>query len=365
MLKDPIAVLAALVRGSVEAVKEYLASPAAHVDGFRAFMRHHQLLGYTDAVLRDHPLREALPASFVDDLEVHAQKLARKNQRVRETLPRVAEALAQADVPFLLLKGLHHALKYYGGMDRRTFWDMDVLVRPGDLFRAQQQLEALGYARTSPLFINARVSQYFTHAYDFRKPHALDIDLHWKLVNHPGLQLNYTAIWQTKQPLALDATTFDTLSDSYALTFLLVGIVKDIERGALRLRSLVDLYHMLQALDEDMAWPSFFEEREAEGIRPLCLAALALFWSVFEVPRGTFPRVKAALEQGHAVFPAREDALALLRPGRYALKNKRWAADLYATSRAGYAWWWAYSLPARWVVHKPTRKKKKKKPIAV
>lgn len=352
--------LAALLRGSVGTVCECLgASPSA--DGFRSFLAHHQLLGYCAFLLDRHPQRCDLPPSLLADLDTHSRKLAWKNERVLATLPEICGAFERGGVPFILLKGLYFALRLYGGVERRTFWDMDLLVHPEHLQSARQLLADQGYRQVSPVFFNERVSRYLTHAYDFRKEQAPDIDLHWKLASHPGLRLDYDAVWESRQALAWAGTSLFTLSDDYALTFLLIGIVKDLERGALRLRSMVDLYKLLQVMDPEMDWPLFFAHRKDEGVERLCLEVMRAFFSLLQIHPAELPRLQETVRARTGDLPEQREVMAMLEPQRFAFHNKRWASRLYATSRLGYAWWWALSLPARLVVYRPARKSQNRK----
>lgn len=354
-LRDRITLLAALARGSTEDVRRYLDSPGT-VDQFRAFLAHHQLLGYCAYVFQQSAQRDRIPGALLEDAEIHARKLRSKIDKVVATLPLVSAAFTQADIQFIVLKGLHHALRFYGGLERRTFWDLDLLVHPTKLAAAHDLLIGQGYEPAAPNFFGDSVTRYLTHARDYRRSRWPDIDLHWSLANHPGLRIKYGALWESKQLLALDGTSFSALSDAYALTFLLIGIVKDLERGGLRLRSMVDLHLQLQAMDPMMDWTGFFADRSEEGIERLCIEVLGVFFELFQVKPEEFPRLHGAIEGQARLSGGRPTALELIRPGYLAVRNKRWASQLYATSPAGYVTWWAVSLPARLLVHGRSRR---------
>lgn len=359
-LKTQITLLAALVRGSVDEVYPCLAASSVATDDFRAFLAYHQLLGFVGYVLCDHPLLEKMPEALREDLVTHARKLGWKNETARKTLPLVNTAFQETNTPFILLKGVHIALRYYGGLERRTFWDMDILVHPANLVKAQQQLFSCGYELASRVFVTDRLSRFFTHALDMRKPGGLDIDLHWKLANHPGLRLDYKAIWESSRTLTLEGHSFSVLSDEYVLAFLLISIVKDIERGSLRLRSMVDLYKILEMMDADTDWPRFFKDRGLEGVEVISMGALSVFFALFQVRPDEFPRLQQEVNTRSNTISDLEEALMLLQPRHFALQNKQWASGLYSVSRMGYLWWWGISLPARLIVHQPPRKPGKK-----
>lgn len=354
-----IAALCRLLTGDVEGSLAHLtASPIAR-NTFGAFLAHHQLLGSVNFLLEDHPLRNQFPKNLLVLLQVHQEKLDRKNERLRLMLPIVADAFGAAGIPFILLKGLHMALLYHGGIERRSFWDMDLLVQTEQLEKAKNLLIKMGYARKSGLFINQYLSTWFTHGEDYKMADAISIDLHWMLFRHPGIRIDHDAIWSSKDEMELDGTRFNVLSVPYTLAFLLTGIIKDVERGSLRLRSMVDLHLVLEHLAEDMDWRSFVEAREREGIAGMCEAALGLYLSLLRPADVSFRGLQEFLDSRGCDLPSSSTAVDLIQPNRFALKNKLWASGKYSTSHLINAAWWAFSLPARTVIHRtPSRRRK-------
>jgi hypothetical protein len=356
-----IRALGLLVRGEpVEAVAQLQTNPAAEA-AFASFLAHHQLLAYTGHIINDSGVEEQVPETLRDAIAVHRDKLSAKNARLAEALPRLSDGLERRGVPFILLKGLYLAKRFYGGIERRTFWDMDILVRPADVPEVHGFLGDLGYARVSTPFINDRLSRHFGHAYDYHRQGALDIDVHWKLANHPGLQFDYPGIWASRQTLQLGDTPFNALCDEQALAFLLVGILKDIERGGLRLRSLVDLYLAVSRLDPSLDWGEFFQRRAIEGTRAICVQVLVFMTAVLSLQPDEFPRMQRAVADQKPSPVTVRQLDRLLDPDRYAVAGKRWAAEVYAISRPAYAAWWAWSLPARLVLHGSANRRRKKR----
>jgi hypothetical protein len=349
-----------LLTGDIEGSLERLtASPTAEKT-FGAFLAHHQLLPSVNFLLRDHTLRDQFPENLLDLLQVNQEKLDRKNNRLQLTLPKVANAFGEAGIPFILLKGLHLALLYYGGIERRSFWDMDLLVQPERMDKARNLLISMGYTRKSGLFINQQLSTWFTHGQDFKKTGALSIDLHWMLFRHPGIRFDHDAIWSSREELELDGTRFQVLSAPYSLAFLLTGIIKDVERGSLRLRSVVDLHLILKRLAADMDWGSFIEAREREGIGSMSEAALGLYLSLFDPAEASFQGLREFLDSRGRDIPSSLTAVSLIQPDRFALHNKLWSSGQHSTSHITNAAWWAFSLPARLVIHRSTSRRRKK-----
>src|SRR5262249_29659736 len=126
----------------------------------------------------------------------------------------------------------------------------------------------------------------------------------------------------------------------------------DIERGQPKLKNIVDLVRMLEALDASLDWQRFFIARQQDGTLRPTVNLLHLILDA-ACAQKDFPTLRAALRrQEHCRVSTRfvRDAQ-VFAPARYALRNKLWCARLYETSPAASLLWWATSLPFRTAVH--------------
>lgn len=347
-----VSLLVALVKGDWPAADARVSDSLFDVASFQHFAAHHQLSGYLHTRLADAPVRDRFPEAFLESLHTHHRKLLRRNPRLLNVLKELTEQFRAAGLDAIVLKGLYLADRFYHRLDRRTFWDLDLLVRTDQLADAQHGLRAIDYVRKSPILINERLSSRFTHAFDYER-NGSTLDLHWALSNHPSYLFDYAAIWRDRKPYAVEDVAFDALSDDYTLLFNLTGILADIERGGLRFRSLVDLYMILQGVAHAMDWPAFFEKRRAERAYRACGATLALFLDLFD-GHGEFPALSqavGAMDRWIPDTPAK--TLALLSPSWMSIAQKRWAAPLYESSGIHFFRWWLVSLPFRVVVYRP------------
>jgi hypothetical protein len=344
--------LVALVMGEEGEVERAIRSDAVDWQEFQAFARYHQLSGYVYTLLQAMPLSTTLPPPVRSAFDARVRSEARKRDILLPVLIEIRDAFARSGPDIILLKGPHLAERFYGSVSARTFWDIDLLVRREDLGRARERLEDLGFGRQSFLPVGQRLSLWFAHAIDYQRG-EIGLDLHWLLSRHPVVRIDYDRVWRRREAWALRSRRFDVISDDYALTANLLSSVKDIERGAFRLRSFVDLLMMLLALDPVFDWKRYFEERREEGVLELCSRVLVLFLDAFRAGHRV-PRLAQAVRD-----PRADDAVGrcrraaeLLAPDRSEWARRWWASGLYGAPRIQHFAWWALSLPVRMAVHR-------------
>lgn len=345
-----LGILSLLMGGQQDAAAEILSS-SAEARAFPRFIERHNLQLLVFSLLPGSPLRSCLPQEWLAVLRRYALNHWARQERLLRELMRVAAIFDGAGEPFILLKGAYLGRRFFGGIDRRLFFDLDLLVSRRTLPQSQRLLEIAGYTRKSGVLFSETLTAYFTHAFDFARDKVV-LDLHWALSANAAHRLDYDAIWRTRQSYVIDGRSFSVLSDEYEIVFSLISIFKDIERGAGRLRSFVDLYFILGAVEGRLDWNGFVENRRREKILPISINVFALFLSLFDC-RSRFPSVAELVERERAlvrpVSPAK--SAALLEAPQGALQNKVWGAELYGCSRLRLFLWWLASLPFRLAVH--------------
>lgn len=345
-----LAILSLLLKGEHETAAECLRSGSVQGEFIRFIERHNlQLLIFS--LLDGSPVRQSLPQQYLRELKRFSlQQWARQETLVRE-LMQLSAVFATAGQPFILLKGAYLATRFFGRIDRRLFYDLDILVSRDNLPAVERLLRTSGYIRRSKILFNETLTTYFTHAFDFAKSN-FTLDLHWRLSANAAHALDYTAIWRQRQEFALRNRNFFVLSDEYELVFSLISIFKDLERGAARLKSFVDLYFILSALGPRIDWEKFVENRRREKILRISVNVLALFLDLFDC-RDRFPAVAKFVARERALVKrvSSENTAALLEASLGSLQNKRWAAGVYECSRVHVFLWWLVSLPFRLLVY--------------
>jgi hypothetical protein len=346
-----LTILSLLLKGQHDAAVEYLRCNAVQTQAFIHFIEQQNLQLQLFFLLDGSPMRQSLPQEYLRQLKRFSlQQWARQETLLRE-LVKLSRLFATAGQAFILLKGAYLATRFFGRIDRRPFYDLDIFVNRDDLPAVERLLRSSGYIRRSKILFNESLTTYFTHAFDFAKS-DFTLDLHWRLSANAAHALDYPSIWRQRQEFSLHNRNFLVLSDEYELVFSLISIFKDLERGAARLKSFVDLYFILRELGLRIDWERFVENRRREKILKISVNVLALFLDLFDC-RDRFPAVNTMVGREHALVKrvSSEDAAAFLEASVGALQNKLWAAGVYECSRVHVFLWWLSSLPFRLAVH--------------
>ena len=345
-----LASLSLLIKGHHDAFAADLRNDADRLNGFARFVAHHRLPLFVFSQLERSPVRTVLTGPWLNQLKAVSLRQWAVQERLLHELNELS-SLFEGRYEFILLKGPYHALRFLGGLDRREFADLDLLIRKEDLRAVERLLITRGYSRKSGVLLNLALTARFTHALDFAK-HDAAIDLHWQLSANAAHVLDYDSIWRQRQPFELRNRKFFVLSDEYELVFSLISIFKDLERGTARLKAFVDLYFILLALGPRVDWPQFLENRKRERILQITLNVLASCLELFNCTEEFPGAAQAVAQNGRFRKLSSEQLLDLLDAPPGALPNRLWAVRLYDCSRTHVFLWWLVSLPFRLSVHR-------------
>ena len=120
------------------------------------------------------------------------------------------------------------------------------------------------------------------------------MDLHFAPRVLAGIHFDGDAMWKGAMEFELSGLTLPTLGDEDTLLVAAVGVGTDIQRGALNLRKVWDIYMMLKALDSSADWPAFLDRCEAEGSLKLVINVFAFVGNLLGT-MDDWPRLGAAM----------------------------------------------------------------------
>lgn len=344
-----LAALAGVVRGEPEVFLAAQRAPSFDERAFIELLRRHQLAGFVHASLDGTPAYDTLSPGARGYLAGAYLRQWATNERLAAELRRLTPLLAANECPFLLLKGLHLALSYYGGGDRRGSSDLDLLVHPADVERTIAGLERDGFRRRSYSLFGRPLAARFTHAFELTRLDTT-VDLHWAFVRHPAYRIDYDAVRSLSHALDADGAAVRVLDDGYALTFQCLALLKDLELGTLKLKSFVDLFYVFTACEARLDWDRFVVTCERERtLRPV-RAALSLLLEWLELDN-RFPRPAISLPVA-ATSPTPEGLLARLVAHQRSATDRVWAVRMQDPSMLRAVSWWAASLPFRIAAHR-------------
>ncbi len=163
------------------------------------------------------------------------------------------------------------------------------------------------------------------------------------------MRIDVDPIWRDHQHVDLRHWTYPVPSPRVSLLIQVLTVIKDLELGRLRLRSVVDLLRVIEAFGEAHRWRRHFDELDRQGLRLLGAVALELTLRLMEVRERhlglaevldeiTLPGIdRSSPTLGLAVF-----GLVPPAPG-----NKQILFPLHGRSTLASWAWWAASLPWR------------------
>lgn len=206
-------------------------------------------------------LRRSLRAAFRREAAIEAIR--------RTELVAVLDALTQAGIRIVVLKGAQLAYTHYPQPWLRPRLDTDLLVAPDDRTRADEILRVLGY-RPGTHFSGDLVTHQFRYERSIRHGFTDAVDLHWRIANP-----HVFAAAMTFEELADRARPIDALgpnalgpSDAHALLLACIHRVAHHDNSD-RLIWLYDI-HLLAGSMSAEARETVIEEATRKRLRAVC-----------------------------------------------------------------------------------------------
>ena len=193
--------------------------------------------------------------------------------RRHHELERVLQALNDAGVRVMLLKGAHLAEEVYQDLALRQMSDLDLLVPKDDLLRTADALVALGYRTQRAYWVEFETS--VSHQLpNFHSPAHCPIEIHWTLLL-PELSypIDLNGIWDRSRSLKIGAAEGFGLSVEDLLLHLSIhaAVQHKITAG---LRFVYDISLVLAHFKDQVDWSILADRaRRWKAERPLYLMA--------------------------------------------------------------------------------------------
>ncbi|MFM7843059.1 MAG: nucleotidyltransferase family protein [Planctomycetota bacterium] len=258
---DPQSLLefvSATLRDDHARVQAWLERPISIAEYIEVLIRRHRLGAFLFSRMHGRECWELLPLESRQRLTQSktAQDLIARQSL--DTLETVREQLASRGIPFVVLKGVEIATRFYGATAARGYRDIDLLISERDRDATLDCLQTAGWHRLSRIFLSTQFASKYQHAFDYRKGDAL-LDLHWALTRLPGLAISTEEVMSRAQSQRLADSNYQVLDQVDELVLLLISAFADIQRGALRLQSFVDIALVSQKLSP-LDWDRYHDQ---------------------------------------------------------------------------------------------------------
>ena len=200
-----------------------------------------------------------------------AEENTRRNLRLTAMLLQLIEEFARAGIRVLAYKGPALAAAAYATAAAREISDLDLLVWPADVERAETVARCIGYRRLLPL--TPRQHEVYMRnecELDLVSPEGELLDLHWALApRHYGVDFNFAACWERRKQVRIAGHSIATLGDADCVLTLAVHGSKHAWE---RLSWVVDLARFVRAHPQ-LDWDEVIRQARGCGaIRALWLA---------------------------------------------------------------------------------------------
>ena len=196
-------------------------------------------------------------------------------------------ALAEADIPVILLKGADLAQTLYPNPALRPMGDLDLLVHKEDLDRAVDLAFQMGYQEA--VDSDPGVNRQFGHHIHLRNEKHVILELHWGLVGGEYDQRSPPMAWvwsQVHQPefQELDKRQFQMLDAPAHILFICAHMALQHGLSEARLIWFYDVYLLLQSYGDRMIWNKLLSGARQSGWGASLDAMLSAVVSNFEYP---------------------------------------------------------------------------------
>jgi len=221
-----------------------------------------------------------LPQEVERALRQARQTITLRELRLLSGLQAIKERLDDAQIDFVLLKGLHTTSRAYGKLGIRTNHDIDLLVDEKDVQEAAERLSQMGFRKlangedaTADFSDATKIKQKDLELYSADLD--ITVDLHWRLFANPFL-LPVDRIRKTKVEALFGGCSVHVLRPEANIVYL---AVHGAHHGWSRLKWLADFHAVVAAEAEAVA--AAFALAEELDVAPALNQAMALRQAVF------------------------------------------------------------------------------------
>ena len=245
---------------------------------FLKLVQRHRVVPHVCAALINSSPSD-MPNSVVKRLSKLQLTIARKNMRLVGELRQILSDLGEQDVQAIPFKGPILAIDLYGGLYRRQFIDLDLLIRPEDLAPTLAVLQRRGYTHANRAVENLsgdRLKQFLKR---FKSHTVLDskstysIDVHWRLSEDATLfAIPYDELFTTDSHCDIGGTIVPTMSTEQAVPYHAFHACK---HGCTRLSWLCDFAHYAKRIPDD-GWNQLLDSQPRQTARMVVAAMMML-----------------------------------------------------------------------------------------
>ena len=268
-----------------------LIPPDLDWDFFLRTVQRHSVLPLVHRALGQHP---GVPSPIRDVLDSLFRQSALRSLVLTAELMRLLDGFAEQGIPLLPYKGPTLAQQLYDDVAMRSFSDLDLLVRLGEVQRATDALQTLGYVAVQPVPPKRRAAhRALASEQMFRRiTGAALVELQWRIAPaYFSVDFDEDWFWQRAVHVSLGERQVPALAPEALLLVLSVHGAKHYWESLVWIADIAQLIGNYPGLD----WNSVLKTAHSLGIERLLFLALALTKKFLAVsPPGAVARMVAS-----------------------------------------------------------------------
>jgi hypothetical protein len=206
-----------------------------------------------------------IPTSVKAQLMAAYYNTTAQNQLMFQELEKILEALKEADIPVIVLKGAALATTVYPEIGLRPMGDLDLLIRRADIKRANNLINEINYLEVKTELTHG-INDIFDHHYHLRggPKNKYALELHWSLIAGDQDWRTPPIDWFWDSSLNWqDQENVHTLSPEGSILFSSAHLMLQHGKAQIRQIWLYDIHLMLERYRDAIDWETI-EKTAAE-----------------------------------------------------------------------------------------------------
>lgn len=227
-----------------------------------------------------------VPAPVLARLRDRYYEVARRNLYLTAELFGLLDAFESRGIPVIPLKGAVLSNSIYRNPAHRVFNDLDILVRPQDVWAATAVLTSRAFAPWQPLTGAQELAYHRTHyarTYE-RSEGRVEVDLHWDFAPQTlAASIDPETLWASARATALNDRVVHGFPPELLLLLLCVHGAKHRPLPWPKLKWVLDVARLLEA-NPRLDWERVLESARNLGVRRILFLGLALAHDLLDTP---------------------------------------------------------------------------------
>ncbi len=266
-------------------ILERLISEGMNWKQFLRLAEEHRVIPQVFASLSG--LKQLCPNEVREQLRKRYDANVRQTLRLSGDLLRILKHFESRQISVLPYKGPVLGNLAYGDAAARQYSDLDLLVRPHDVARAELALNEVGYKKNHHGSPSKSADLKSGYEYTFDSKDARNVvELQWRILpRFYSVEFDIEKLFERARRMKLNGYPLQTLSSEDLLLVLCVHAAK---HQWTQLSYLCDIGHLMQS--QNLNWGGVFQSADELGIRRILDLNLSMVKDLLEI---NLPAVKA------------------------------------------------------------------------